>query len=313
MLRDCVLVVTGEDTTADLVIDELNQRGVPVVRFDLADFPNALATTARYGEGAFAGSLWTESRAADLSAVRSIYYRRPTQPTFAGLAAQDARFSRDQARFGLGGVLSALPGCRQVNHPRRQMAAEYKPAQLTVATELGFAVPPTIVTNRLDDARQFVEEHGIAVYKPLWSTEYEEDGEARAIWVRAVSTDELDESVGGTAHLFQARVDKSADVRVTVVGDRSFCVRIDSPLTDWRERYDLIRSYTVVEPPAGLNVLLTKYLERFGLSYGCFDFGIDALDGTWWWFECNPGGEWGWIESETGLPIARAFADLLAD
>ncbi|MFI6830970.1 ATP-grasp ribosomal peptide maturase [Kribbella sp. NPDC050241] len=307
-----MLILTGEDTTADMVIEELNERGAPVVRFDLADFPRSVTTSARYGGGRFAGSLTTGSRVADLSAVRSVYYRRPALPSFENLAAQDARFSRDQVRFGLGGILSTLPGCRQVNHPRRQMAAEYKPTQLSVAAELGFAVPPTLVTNRLDDALEFVAEQGIVVYKPLWPTEYEQDGEARTIWVRAVSPDELDDSVGATVHLFQARIDKSSDVRVTVVGDRVFCVRIDSPFTDWRERYDLIQAYTVIEPPAGLPDLLASYLERFGLSYGCLDFGIDAVDGTWWMFECNPGGEWGWIEHETGLPIARAFAHLLS-
>ena len=306
MLRGAVLVVTGEDTTADLVIEELNLCKVPVVRFDLADFPHSVAATAHYGGQTFAGALETHSRRADLSAVRAIYYRRPTSPSFEGLSPQEALFSKDQARFGLGGILAALPGCRQVNHPRLQMAAEYKPAQLAAASDLGFEVPPTIVTNRPEDARLFVEEHGIAVYKPLWSTDYEEDGEARTIWVRAVSADELDESVSATAHLFQARVDKAADVRVTVVGDKVFCVRIESPLTDWRENYNLIESYSVVEPPDGLSELLARYLERFGLAYGCFDFGIDALDGIWWWYECNPTGEWGWIEAETGLPIARA-------
>ncbi|WP_432942822.1 ATP-grasp ribosomal peptide maturase [Kribbella sp. CA-253562] len=311
MLRDTVLVVTGEDTTADLVIGELNERRVPVVRFDLADLPRSVALTAHFGRPPVGGSLRTGSREADLSAVRAVYYRRPSLPRFEELSPQDALFSKDQVRFGLGGVLAALPGCRQVNHPRRQMAAEYKPAQLAAASELGFAVPPTVVTNRLDDARQFVEEQGVAVYKPLWSSDYQEGEEARTIWVRAVSASELDESLATTPHLFQARVDKAADVRVTVVGRTVFCVRIDSPLTDWRENYDLIQRYSVVEPPVGLADLLTKYLERFGLAYGCFDFGIDALDGTWWWYECNPAGEWGWMASETGLPIASAFADLL--
>jgi glutathione synthase/RimK-type ligase-like ATP-grasp enzyme len=192
------------------------------------------------------------------------------------------------------------------------MAAEYKPAQLRAAGEVGFAVPPTIVTNRLDDARTFFEAHGVVVYKPMWPTKYQVGGELQTVWVRAVRLDELDESVRGTAHLFQARVDKSADVRVTVVGDDVFCVRIDSPLTDWRERYDAIERYSVIEPPAGLDTMLRTYLDRFGLYYGCFDFGVDALDGTWWFYECNPAGEWGWIAHETGLPIAAAFADILS-
>jgi hypothetical protein len=40
------------------------------------------------------------------------------------------------------------------------------------------------------------------------------------------------------------------------------------------------------------------------------DFGVDAA-GRWQFFECNPNGQWGWIEQETGLPIAAAIARLL--
>lgn len=52
--------------------------------------------------------------------------------------------------------------------------------------------------------------------------------------VTEVSADEIDDGVAGTAHLFQERVSKTADVRVTVIGSRVFCVRIDSDLLDWR-------------------------------------------------------------------------------
>jgi ATP-grasp ribosomal peptide maturase len=306
-----VLVVTGRDSTADLVIEQLLKRDVTVARLDFVDFPDQLSVTARYDADNFSGVLETPSREIDLRSVTAVYYRRPNWPTFEGLPKQDARFAKDQFRFGIAGAIAALPGCLQVNHPRLQAAAEYKPAQLRVAGEMGFAVPPTIVTNRLDDARAFIASHGVVVYKPLWPTEYQAEGGLQTIWVRAVDPGDLDESLRGTAHLFQARVDKTADVRVTVVGDQIFCVRIDSPLTDWRERYDLIERYTVIEPPSGLDTLLRTYLDRFGLYYGCFDFGIDALDETWWFYECNPAGEWGWLAHETPLPIAEAFADTL--
>jgi hypothetical protein len=52
-------------------------------------------------------------------------------------------------------------------------------------------------------------------------------------------------------------------------------------------------------------------LAGFGLSYGCFDFAIGA-DGTWWYLECNAAGQWAWLEDETGLPMSRSFANLLA-
>jgi len=32
---------------------------------------------------------------------------------------------------------------------------------------------------------------------------------------------------------------------------------------------------------------------------------------SWWFLECNPVGQWGWLVEETGLPIADAIADEL--
>ena len=49
-----------------------------------------------------------------------------------------------------------------------------------------------------------------------------------------------------------------------------------------------------------------------GLNYGAFDFVITP-DGDWVMLECNPAGQWLWLEHETGAPIAAALADLLTE
>lgn len=62
--------------------------------------------------------------------------------------------------------------------------------------------------------------------------------------------------------------------------------------------------------PTGVEKALTAHLEHFGLASGSFDLCI-TRDGDLHWLELNPNGQWGWLEDETGLPIASAFADLL--
>lgn len=47
------------------------------------------------------------------------------------------------------------------------------------------------------------------------------------------------------------------------------------------------------------------------LAYGAFDFAEDG-DGTWWFLECNQGGQFGFVQLETGQPIAEAVAAWLA-
>ncbi|MDA0565262.1 ATP-grasp ribosomal peptide maturase [Streptomonospora sp. S1-112] len=306
-----VLVVTQpDDATADVVVAELNRRDVPVVRFDPAEFPHTLTLAARIDGGGLNGSMATATREAELGAVRSLYYRRPRGFAFPGLDEQDARFAALQARYGFGGVLASLPGCLYVNHPHAIADAEFKPAQLAAAADLGFTVAPTLITNDLGQARAFAAQHGPIVYKPLRASPYHRDGQARTIWVAEVDPAELDESVAGTAHLFQAKVPAVEHLRATAIGDRVFCVRIDcGDLVDWRYDYDAL-TYTATDPPPGLADLTAAFLKRFRLRFGCFDFALRP-DGAAVFLECNPNGQWAWLEDETGLPMAAALADLL--
>ncbi|MEU6597817.1 ATP-grasp ribosomal peptide maturase [Streptomyces flaveolus] len=305
-----VLVVTClNDPTADVVINELHDRGVPVVRFDSGDFPHALSVAATITTDGLDGTLSTPTRTAELSQARALYYRRPSGFAYPHLSEQDARFAITQARYGLGGVLASLPGCLYVNHPWRIGDAEFKPAGLTAAAAVGFQVPPTLITTEPDVARAFIKRYGPAIYKPLATPAYFVDGVSNTVKVAEVAVDDIDATVAGTAHLFQQKVDKTADVRVTVIGSEVFAVRIDSDLLDWRTDYSQLR-YTPVTPPPRITDALYAYLARFGLVFGAFDFAIDRA-GTWWFLECNPSGQWYWLEPETGLPMLAAMADLL--
>ncbi|WAL96309.1 ATP-grasp ribosomal peptide maturase [Streptomyces sp. Je 1-369] len=307
-----VLVITNlDDPTADFVIAELHGRGVPVVRFDSGDFPATLSCSVAIGgtDRWWQGSLETPSRRADVSAVRSVYYRRPAGFAFPHLDKQDERFAVAQARYGLGGILTSLPHCLYVNHPNRIGDAEYKPAGLAAAAACGFMVPPTMITNVPDDARFFIEECGAVIFKPIAVPLYVVDGRAQTVSVTEVTADQIDHSVSGTMHLFQKRVDKIADIRATVIGGQTFAVRIDSGLLDWRTDYGT-HTYTPLATPPAVEQSMRAYLQHFGLVFGAFDFALTER-GEWIFIECNPSGQWAWMEPPTGLPMTAALADLL--
>ncbi|MET9269877.1 ATP-grasp ribosomal peptide maturase [Kribbella sp. NPDC003557] len=305
-----ILVLTcADDPTSDVVVSELNDRGLPVFRCDPADvLTGHLGVTAHVG--APGSLLHTDTRTVDLGSVRSVYYRRPSSYTAPPtMTEHDGQFAKEQARHGMAGIVASVRG-RWVNHLWRTLEAEFKPTQLTVAHAAGFLIPPTIITNRVDDARAFAKEHGPIVYKPLHNTDLVgPDGNVAAIWVDDVHVADLDDSLGLTLHLFQRRVDKVADVRTTVIGNQIFSVRIDSPYLDWRRDYEQV-SYTVIDTPEDVERRCRRYLDRFGLLFGAFDFGL-SHDNTWVWYECNTAGQWHWLELETGLPMTAALADLL--
>ncbi len=308
--RPVIVSTEHEDPTADLVIAELNRRNVPVLRLDPGrDFPHHAVLTTRTGPHGLTGTLTVANRTADLGRIRALYHRRPHayEPQD---DTQGARFAAQENRRGLGGVLAALPGCLYLSHPQAIARAEYKPAQLDAACRLGMLVPPTLITNEPGEAKAFCAEQP-AIYKPLHAGNYDVDGEPAGIWAAPVDAGELDDTVTASAHLFQARVDKSSDIRAIVVGDRVLCARITAPpgVVDWRAHYKDL-TYESVECPDRIRDALLQFTATFGLAFGAFDFAVTST-GEWWFLECNPNGQWAWLEAATGLPIAAAIADLL--
>lgn len=308
-----VLVLTNlRDVTTDVVLRILAERQVPVVRLDPGtDLHAGAALTATYRTGAQRGTLRTSTREIDLTEVRSVWTRRPSP--FEGpteLDGQDRRFAASQSSWGFGGILASLPGAHYVNHPWNNRAAEYKPAQLTTAQRSGFSVPSTLITNDLDQAREFAtSQTGGVVYKPLWNTRYEVDGQAQQVWVREVHANEITAAVTTCPHLFQAKVEKAFDARLTAVGDRLFAVRIDSPDLDWRRRQSLMEC-TPLAVPAQIARSVSAYLTIAGLAFGAFDFAVTAA-GDWYFLECNPNGQWAWQPDSITDSIAHAIADQL--
>ncbi|WP_238782825.1 ATP-grasp ribosomal peptide maturase [Streptomyces monomycini] len=266
---------------------------MPVLRFDPGrDFPASVSLAARISAGdasrrqlggGWGGYLTVGERTADLSAVRALYHRRPS-PYPTGSSEQAARFAAQENRRGLGGVLGALPECLYLSHPQVIARAEYKPAQLAVATHVGLTVPATLITNDPQAAEQFCAERP-AIYKPLHAGPYEVGGESAGIWAAPVEAGEIDRAVSRSAHLFQARVPKEADVRAVVVGEQVFSARITAPpgVVDWRSEYQNL-TYEPVAFPKETGGALLRFLAAFGLNFGAFDFAVSA-DGTWWFLE----------------------------
>jgi ATP-grasp ribosomal peptide maturase len=308
-----VLVVTQlDDVTADVVIAELNRREVRVARIDPGDFPEGVTLAAHTAPHGLGGTLRTRTREVEIEAVRSVYWRRPSAYAgVAGLLERDARWCQEQSRYGLGGVLAALPYAEYVNHPWRNRDAEYKPAQLATAARCGLRVIPTLITNDAPTARRFAREGGPVVYKPVWNSDYSApDGRALTVWIEEAEPASMNDGIGLTAHMFQRRLDKSADVRLTAVGEELLAVRIDgAPGIDWRRNYSSL-SYEIMDIPPDVVRGVRRYMKSFGLTFGAFDFGL-ARDGSLWFYECNPNGQWAWFPETITERIAGALADRL--
>jgi ATP-grasp ribosomal peptide maturase len=310
------VVLTQEgDTTADMVVEELHSRTVPVFRFDTADFPQSLALTSHF-DGAWHGTLRGSNGSIALESIRSVYFRRPTGFAFPdGMTDAERQFAGREARRGIGGLLMSLP-CLWLNHPSRVADAEYKPFQLTAAAACGLDVPLTTLTNdpiAAEEVRTYLGPD--LVYKTLASASVVDGDQLSCVYTTAIGADILtDERITLTVHQFQERIHKTQDVRATVVGDRVFAANLYSDSKenglDWRADYSAIR-YEETQLPATVEAALLKLARYLGLRFSAADFVVTP-DGQYYFIDLNPNGEWGWIEKATGLPIAAAVAELLA-
>jgi hypothetical protein len=98
-----------------------------------------------------------------------------------------------------------------------------------------------------------------------------------------------------------------------MVGHDAYGVAIhadsDAAALDWRRDYGHVR-YESFDPPAPIVAGMRRYLDAMGLRYGCFDLVVTPRG--YLAYECNPSGQYLWLERATGLPISAAIADHLA-
>ena len=114
-----LVVDRPHDGATDLIVNALAAVGVPVFRFDMADFPLSLHLDARHEEtDGWTGVLETDHRAVELADIGAVYWNRPDHFVLPAMSPADEHYSRGAARHGLGGVLAGLP-VAWMNHPNR--------------------------------------------------------------------------------------------------------------------------------------------------------------------------------------------------
>lgn len=307
-----VLILTcEEDVTADMVVVHLHETGVPVVRLDPADLTHGVALSGEFVHGASRGHLSVAGRLVSMSGLRSIWVRRPGTP--AARAAQPSEWLTEESAQALYGLLRGT-GARWMNHPDAARRARHKPWQLGLAQRSGLAVPATLITTFPQAAREFAQRFPDLVVKPVSGAHPQEP--PRAVPTSRVAPDTDFTAVAFGPTLLQRRVVKRADIRLTAVGDRLLAARkavaddADPEVVDVRFAAST-EPWRPVDVPPRVGAAVLTYLREAELAYGAFDFAEDG-DGIWWFLECNQSGQFGFVEMDTGQPIARSIAEWLS-
>ncbi len=300
-----------DDISADLVVLECRARGIDLFRLNTEDYPIAIRLNVDPLDPVSAG-LIVDGQALEIGGA-ALWVWRPKWPTIDPVIRDDldSELAMQESVAALGGLFRLL-AARSVSPPDAMQAARWKVPQLSVARACGMLVPETLVTSDPVAACRFAS-RGTTVLKPVAESRVSLGAEERVGFVTDIPADADWERVLLAPVVLQRRIDKRADLRVTMVGKQAFAVRIETPFgspTDFRSADPTSCKYEVMELTASAIRSCCRFLDHFGLRFGAFDFAVDQ-QGALWFLECNPAGQWGWLEDATGLRITSAIVDLL--
>src|SRR5688572_19263579 len=159
-----ILVVSyeGEEHSAE-VIQRLRQQGREVVLLDLAHFPAHAGLALRWpNNGGPSYLVDGTNQAVDLGKARVGWWRRVRPFSIdSSIVSPTARaFAESETAQAMSGMLDELP-CDWVNPRAADDTAHHKPYQWAIADDLGLSLPRTLVTNKPEEAREFIDKVGL--------------------------------------------------------------------------------------------------------------------------------------------------------
>ncbi|QDU66474.1 hypothetical protein Pla86_15470 [Planctomycetes bacterium Pla86] len=326
-----VLTHSADEYVIDRVDAGVRARGARTFRFDTDTFPGELRLSMRVGDR------WRRvardmrggtPRELDLERVCAVWSRKIWPGKGDPKLDPAYRASCDvESRAALTGFLDGLDQVPWINRPAAAALAADKLRQLRVAREVGLEIPPTLVTNDPEEVRAFAADvargGGNLVAKLLTPLSISMGAPPVAVRTSRVPPAALErealEQLRHAPMVFQAEIPKRTELRIAVVGERVLAGEIvsdgdDTPGidVDWRRGDAKRGSWRPAEVPVHVAEALARLHRRLGLVYGAVDL-IVTPDERCVFLETNPGGEWGMLERDAGLPIGDAIAAALLE
>src|SRR5262249_49379407 len=177
--------------------------------------------------------------------VRVVWYRKPDvpppHPALTNPIAQKCSVLEYQ-EF-LRSFVGLFPKAKWVNDYWQMQRYSIKANQIQLAKQAKLAVPETLITNRLSEVRALANRHPEIIHKTMYFRHFLWRDGGFACFTNLLTQDELssltDVDVQYAPAIYQQRIHKTKELRVTVVGERVFACEIKSqPDTpdgvDWR-------------------------------------------------------------------------------
>ena len=248
--------------------------------------------------------------------LKAIYFRRGVYPreAFTSQDSPDEQLTKTH-RSAFMRSFMVFDSCQWMNHPAATYKAEHKAVQLATAKRIGFSVPRTAITNHASGINAVAQGDQTVAIKGLETVLVRQDELETFGYTSLLETKDAEQAPLASAPLVaQQALTEKLDLRVTVVGDRVFCSSVTlqglAIQGDWRLAKEGA-SFQRYEIPVDIQTKCVQLTQTLGLVFGAIDLALQ--DGTYYFLEINPTGEWAWLVDSSNLPIDRAIADKLLE
>ena len=309
----------ADDWHALLAEAALKERGHRVIRYFGSDFPERADLALEYGRDLERYRLHTVDGEVDLSTVDVVWNRRMEFSVMPrAIDPRDRDYVAKQLRFADVSLRTMLRHAFWINPFEHARAADAKPFQLQMARRNGLLVPETLISNRPEAIRAFLETHDDVIHKPLIGAAWEENDKVLTTYTARVKLEDLprDELLRAAPGIFQAKVPKQFEVRAQFFGESCFAMKIDPSRIeygdlDWRRHQHGSMTDGSVQLPDAVREACLRQLRSLGLVAGAFDF-IVSPDGEWFYLEVNEAGQFIFVEQWCEeLPVFDALCDFI--
>lgn len=247
-----------------------------------------------------------------------IYWRvKPFYPGELPALKQDNNqfFCANEWKSCLQGAYHLTPHLNWLNHITHSFRTENKLYQLKLAQSCGLTIPETLITNSQSELIDFFDAQGDLIYKPANSC----SAMPLAVFTNQITRNHITHSkdrISIAPGIFQKNIQKDHELRVTLVGDTFHVAKIHSQeheksKIDWRKGAYTESAFSMGELSDATKAKLLAFHQACGLGYGAYDFIVDT-QGQEIFLECNPAGQWLWLEELLpNYEVSKAIAKLL--
>ena len=342
-----LLLTHPDDVHAQAVEYWLKEFGADYTYFNYELFPRQAEIAYHFTRQRTNFTIDFDGQTLSLGDLTAVWLRRAGLPSPDPNLSKDVqRYAFNESKALLDNLSLLTPKAFWLSSLYAIRIADNKPYQMAQAHKVGFLIPETVFTNNPATLMGLDPEYDTLVLKPVHRSElnltlswpqkllqmfsklgkkhYFQGSQQSVQYYNSIFTpthflnrNQLSDVIDSLAICpvcIQEHIKPAYELRVTVVGNDVFACKIKMPDSrkgevDWRMSNE-DNEYTAYSLSKDLEYRCINLIKELGLSFGCIDLIVNH-EGLVYFLECNPNGQWLWVENAIGCQISKSIATLL--